>query len=262
MAQIIQSAITHQPEEQPAVRAIVSLIRGGPFYRAQQVTRLIRPDRWNLGRRITFAVSIGWLPLVVMTAAYHESALRNLLNDYRVTARVLIAIPVLLLGQVLMESRFRMIVQHLREIHILNPAELARLDSIIARLLRWRDSIWPELGLIALVYANVSIALTSRVHETRPWALAGEGMSHLLPAGWYYSQLIYNFSSHSACGSGFHGRISLFGCRNSIWILCLPIRISTADWDFLACHQWAVLQSPSLQQPLGVVLKALLEAVK
>ncbi len=45
----------------------VSLIRGGPFYRAQIVARLIKPHQWNLGRRIVFAIAIGWLPLVLLT---------------------------------------------------------------------------------------------------------------------------------------------------------------------------------------------------
>jgi hypothetical protein len=34
------------------------------------------------------------------------------------------------------------------------------------------------------------------MHDNRPWALAGEGADHLLPAGWYYalvSQLVYQF---------------------------------------------------------------------
>src|SRR3974377_440413 len=88
----------------------VSLIRGGPFYQFQRVSRLIRRAHWNLGRRITFAIAVGWLPLVLITAVLNPTALDDLLRDYRVTARMLIAVPVLLLGQVVMESRFRMIV--------------------------------------------------------------------------------------------------------------------------------------------------------
>lgn len=194
MTRTVQTATEHQEER--ASSADVSLIRGGPFYRVQQVTRLIGPGSWNLGRRITIAIVVSWVPLVVMTAAYHPSALRNLLNDYRVTARLLIAVPVLLAGQVVMESRFRLIVKHLRELRILDASQLAELDSIIARLRRWRDSIWPELILIALVYGNVSYAISTHIHETRPWAIAGDGLSHLLPAGWYYalvSQLVYQF---------------------------------------------------------------------
>src|SRR5271157_4133434 len=46
----------------------VSLVRGGPFYRVQQALRLVRPDRWNLARRIVVLLAIGWLPLFVITA--------------------------------------------------------------------------------------------------------------------------------------------------------------------------------------------------
>ena len=196
IARTARGASGHQREEVPPPLYDVSLIRGGPFYRFQRVTRLIGPEHWNLGRRITFAVAIGWLPLALITALLKPSALDDLLRDYRVTARMLIAVPVLLLGQVVMESRFRMIVRHLREIDILKPPELSKLDSVIARLMRWRDSLWPELILVGLVYANVSFALSSHVHQIRPWALGGDGVSHLLPAGWYYalvSQLVYQF---------------------------------------------------------------------
>ena len=186
----------HQDAANAIVTDDVSLIRGGPFYRAQEATRLIDANRWNLGRRITFAIALGWLPLVLMTVLFHPAALRSLLVDYRVAPRMLIAVPVLLLGQVVMESRFRLIVQHLREAGVLKPRGLTELDSAISSLLRWRDSIWPELALIAAVYLSVALVFASHVHESRPWALTGEGATHLLPAGWYYafvSQLVYQF---------------------------------------------------------------------
>jgi hypothetical protein len=176
MSQPIPAGLGQRPDPATAINAYdVSLIRGGPFYRAQQATRLISPSRWNLGRRITLSVAVAWLPLGLMTALFHPTALRSLLTDYRVTARMLIAVPVLLLGQVIMESRFRLIVQHLRASGLLEEKGLAELDSVISSLLRWRDSIWPELALIAAVYANLFIAFSPHIHESRPWALAGEG---------------------------------------------------------------------------------------
>jgi hypothetical protein len=63
-----------------------SLIRGGPFYRAQQATRLIGPDRWNMFRRIVIAMAITWLPLVLITVVSNIHALPSLLRDYRVYA--------------------------------------------------------------------------------------------------------------------------------------------------------------------------------
>ena len=44
----------------PSAPAEVSLVRGGPFYRAQQAVGLIRPNQWNLGRRIAVVIAVGW----------------------------------------------------------------------------------------------------------------------------------------------------------------------------------------------------------
>jgi hypothetical protein len=90
-----------------------------------------------------------------------------------------------------------MIVLHLRDAGLLKAKGLADLDSIISTLLRWRDSIWPELAIIVVVYANVAVILSPHVHEARPWALAGEGVTHLLPAGWYYPSLVNSCTNFS-----------------------------------------------------------------
>src|SRR5271165_3208591 len=91
-----------------------SLVRGGPFYRVQQAAGLIGPDRWNFGMRMVFALAIGWVPLVILTAIFDSHLLISLLRDYRVYARLVTAVPVLLAGKTLMESRFRIIEQQVR----------------------------------------------------------------------------------------------------------------------------------------------------
>ena len=57
-----------------------SLIRGGPFYQVQKMTRLIHPDRWNFQRRITFAIAIGWVPLLLITLLFQHDALISFLG--------------------------------------------------------------------------------------------------------------------------------------------------------------------------------------
>ena len=116
-----------------------------------------------------------------MTALFHSSALRGLLTDYRMTARMLIAVPVLVVGQTLMESRFRLIVAHLREAGLLKPAGLGQLDSVLASILRWRDSIWPELALVVAVYASVAVVFSSHLHEPRPGPWRGRGQPICCP---------------------------------------------------------------------------------
>src|SRR5271169_6044722 len=140
----------------------LSLVRGGPFYHLQQAAGLIGPDRWNLGRRVVFALAIGWLPLVILTALFHPDLLMSLLRDYRVYARVVIAIPVLLAGQTLLESRFRLIVQHIRNA---DPDDLAYMDGAITTLVRWSDSWLPELLIIVAVYLNTAAIWHERVAE-------------------------------------------------------------------------------------------------
>ena len=176
----------------------VSLIRGGPFYRAQLITRLIRPHQWNLGRRIIFAVAIGWLPLVLLTAIFAPSAVVELLTDYKVASRMLIAVPILLLGQILMESKFRTIVSTTREDLIAAP-EMSQFDRILAEIAGLRDSVLPELVIAAIVVLHVVMSFSGKIGMAGDWAVLGAQAAsgaHLSPAGWYYvavSQFIYQF---------------------------------------------------------------------
>jgi hypothetical protein len=163
----------------------LSLIRGGPFYRAQRAARLIRRDEWNHVRRLAFAIALGWLPLVLITVFSHPEALMSLLRDYRVHSRMLIAIPALLIGEFLLESRFRMVVEHVRRASLLEGSELARLDDTIRWIRRLRDSVLPELTILILIITHGAVAFKWQV-DTTSWLAQGAGSEfHLTSAGWY-----------------------------------------------------------------------------
>lgn len=188
---------------QPAVAATqqdtddLSLIRGGPFYRLQRASRLMAEDHWHFGRRVILAVSVAWAPLVLATLLFNPHALFVLLKDYLIYSRLWIAVPVLLIGQVVMESRFRLIVTHVRQAGLLDEDGLRELDKVIARIRRLRDTLAPELIIIALAYAHTAAIWQSRIAIAPGWAVFRiGGVAHLTPAGWYYalvSQLIYQF---------------------------------------------------------------------
>jgi len=175
----------------------VPLVRGGPFYRAQEAARLLTPDRWNLGRRVIFAIAICWFPLVLITLVFNPHAVLGLLTDYTVNARMLFGVPVLLAGQPVMEEAFRTVVRHIRDAALLTPSDTERLDQILVRLIRLRDSVIPELLIVLAVYVHVAQIVQTHLIFARPWALSGTGVeAHLLAAGWYYilvSQLLYQF---------------------------------------------------------------------
>lgn len=162
-----------------------SLMRGGPFYRAQRAVKLIRPNQWNIGRRVLFAIAVGWLPLLLITALFNPSGLVSLLRDYRVHSRMLIAVPVLLLGQALMESRFRSVVAYIMEADLLPTPHRARMDDIFAMLLRLRDSLIPELAIVILLIVHTATSVATYLDAT-PWIGKGAGADlHLTMAGWY-----------------------------------------------------------------------------
>ena len=162
-----------------------SMVRGGPFYRVQRATGLIGANQWNLARRIVVLLAISWLPLLLITAITNPDALLSLLKDYRVHSRSLIAIPVLLVGEILMDSRFRTVFAHLRKAALLDASDLAHLDEIGSRFVRLRDSLLPEFAILLLAIFHTATAYKGLVDAT-PWL--GHGSStgfHLTAAGWY-----------------------------------------------------------------------------
>ena len=166
----------------------ISLIRGGSFYRVQEKARLIGPHTWGLQRRLPLALAIAWLPLPILAATHGGvDDLRALLIDYRVYARALIAIPLLLVAQVTMETRFREMAQYFLDANIIRVTDFSRFREIMQRTRRLRDATLPEFIIIVAVYVQVGYLVESGRLGSVAWAVdAGSGS--VTPAG-YYSML-------------------------------------------------------------------------
>ncbi len=176
---------TNEDSSLNPIPAEASFVRGGPFYRVQQSLGLIHPNRWNLGRRITVLIVITWLPLLLLTALLNFQGLDSLVRDYRVHARFLIALPVLLFGELLMEARFGAVMAHIRQAHLLSAPDLEYMDGVIVKLIRLRDSFLPELAVLALLIIHTAASYKGLVDPT-PWLARGSGANlQLSAAGWY-----------------------------------------------------------------------------
>jgi hypothetical protein len=175
----------------------ISLVRGGPFYRLQVAFKLVESEKWNVGRRILFAICITWLPLLIIRLLLNPSHIMQLLLDYRIDARLLIAGPVLFLAEPIMESRFRMLIGHIRESHLLVGRDLAKMYSILAGLRRYRDSLLPELAILLIVVIRAVSSYGYMASESiGDLAFQGPTGTHLTPAGWYimlFSAPFYQF---------------------------------------------------------------------
>lgn len=163
----------------------VSLIRGGPFYRILKAAKLIRGDQWDSQRLIIFAIVIGWVPVLLLTLLFNPETLKSFLSNYRIISRMLIAVPILLLGQRLMESRFTNVAEQICNSHLLADGDLFRADKFMAALRRLRDSLLPELIILLLVVTHTYVS-TPKQLEATPWlATATEAGLRLTPGGWY-----------------------------------------------------------------------------
>jgi hypothetical protein len=175
----------------------ISLVRGGPFYRLQEAAGLVKDGQWNVGRRVLFGLAIGWFPLVLITLLFKTRTLPGLLTDYPINARMLVGVPVLLVGQTVMESAFRTIIGQIRAAALVTPSEAGHFDQILASLIRLRDSIIPEIVIIVGACLHAAEVVETHMALARPWALAGTSSApHVSIAGWYYigvSLLLYQF---------------------------------------------------------------------
>jgi hypothetical protein len=163
----------------------ISLIRGGALYWIQEKAGLIRPRTWDLHRRLLFVIAIAWLPLLILAAVHGGWAdVRAVLADYRVWARVFIAVPLLLVGQIVMDIRFHDMALHFADANLVGRDALDRFVAIMRRARRLRDATLPELIIAIVVYVEAGYLSVSKTWVLTSWSIdAGRGA--LTPAGSY-----------------------------------------------------------------------------
>src|SRR5262245_29061628 len=97
-------------------RAHFSLVAGGPMYRLQQRLGLITPDSSYLTRRAVLSMLLTWFLLFTLSAAQglaigHEVRI-PFLYDFAAYARFLVAIPLLILAEGLIEHHIAGVEAH------------------------------------------------------------------------------------------------------------------------------------------------------
>ncbi len=118
---------------------------GGPFHRVERAARL-EP----LHRQLVVATGVAWAPLIVL-AAIESLVGRNepLLRDLSIHARLLIALPLFLVAERVLDHSCRVTVARLFEEGFIGDAQRPRMLAILRAVERWRDSRWPETVLLA-----------------------------------------------------------------------------------------------------------------
>ena len=167
------------------------LFEGGPFFKLQTALHLAGTERRHLWRKVIVAVSLTWVPLVVLAAIQGQAIGPNwrgsMLLDPGMHARFLVALPLFHLATPGFRRGFQTVVHHFLDAELVKPAERESFLANITSILRWRDSWLAAVVLVALAFAGALPFGTSAMADMPiSWRVAGPVGHHSLSlAGWW-----------------------------------------------------------------------------
>lgn len=176
----------------PEVRDF-SLVLGGPLYQLLVRARLTDDALTTLRRRILVISLAAWAPLLVLAAceghALGSSAAVPFLMDPEVNVRFLVALPLLILAELVVHKRLRPIVQTFLDRNLVAEADLDRFRQSLAGSFRLRNSVLAEAIILLIVY-GVGVLILFRQYFVLPahtWygAPGSDGHQLSLAGLWY-----------------------------------------------------------------------------
>ena len=170
-----------------------SLVLGGPLFQVFRRAHLSGDALQLLQRRIIIMTLFAWLPLLVLSAlggrAWGTAVRVPFLVDIDVHVRLLVALPLFILAELVVHQRIRPVVRQFLERGLIPDTSRARFDAALASATRLRNSVVAEVLLIATVYI-VGVFYIWRVHgslSVATWyAMPIGGGRRMSPAGWWF----------------------------------------------------------------------------
>ena len=133
-----------------------SLVLGGPLYQIWRRSHLTGSGLELLHRRIIAFVVLAWAPLLLLSIAegnaWGGSVPVPFLQDVELHARLLVALPLLILAERVVHQRMRPVIRQFEARGLIPDAARSTFDAAVASALRLRNSVTAEVLLIALVF--------------------------------------------------------------------------------------------------------------
>jgi hypothetical protein len=169
-----------------------SLVLGGPLYQLYLRTRMAAPPLDRLDRRMIVIPAIVWLPLFLLSlvegTATGGGVRLPFLHDIALHAKYLLALPLLILAELVVHQRIRPVVRQFVDRGVIRPEQLPQFHDTIASAMRLRNSVALEVFLIVFVYTvGHYIWLERVVLQTTTWYGSPTGATLRLssPGYWY-----------------------------------------------------------------------------
>jgi len=169
-----------------------SLVLGGPLYQLFIRAR-INTDTLGLLRRRVLVISLfAWLPLLLLSVWTGDAAggvsKVPFFYDVDVHVRFLLALPLLLVAELVVHQRIRLVVKQFVERGIVPQQARPAFEALIGSAMRLRNSMVIEVLLIVLVFTAGHYLWSSQMAlETATWyAAVVDGQHRFTPAGYWY----------------------------------------------------------------------------
>jgi len=180
-----------------------SLVLGGPLFQLLCRSHLSGNALELWRQRIVVITLIAWLPLLILSAlqgqAWGRGAVVPFLLDVEAQVRFLIALPLLIVAELVVHQRMRLVVRQFIERDLIPKSALPYFDAAIKSAFRLRNSLIAEILLIGFVYI-VGVLLFWRHYvalATATWYAVPipDGIEFSLAGIWYgYVSLpVYQF---------------------------------------------------------------------
>ena len=170
-----------------------SLVLGGPLFQLLRRSHLSDNALELMRRRIIVISLLAWMPLLALSALEGQAlggrAAVPFLLDVEVHVKFLLALPLLIIAELVVHQRMRFVVRQFLERNLIPETALSCFDSAIESAFRLRNSVLAEVLLIAFVYV-FGVLLIWRHYtalSTATWygVPTAEGLKLSLTGAWY-----------------------------------------------------------------------------
>jgi len=151
-----------------------SIVRGGLMDRALILLRIIKPsDPLNVKRKAIFFIAITWLPLVILTVIsgsfFGNTVQVPFLYDFPVHIRFLLAVPMLLAAETIVDQRSKLIINQFSKAQLILEEGKQEFELAKAKADRMCESSWAEAIILVLIIGNIGFRWVANDVTVSSW---------------------------------------------------------------------------------------------